>query len=338
MKEQEGNGVAAFPHPIRANAAGGNAVMKKRLGRRFLALIVFWALAFLALPAEAGVWRMDGSAAAELPRNFRFAGGAWQRDFTGEAPDRTGLDTLFASASGQPSRDGIAVLYRHLTGIAPAGATIYLFDLRQESHGFADGLPVSWYEEKNRANDGRSDQEIAEDETTRLAALTGLRTIFQPLGHEDEAALKPRAFAPRTTEDERTVAEAAGFRYVRLTAADMVWPEAPVVDEFLRLTAGLPENAWLHFHCQAGRGRATTFLVMYDILKNPGLPLEEIARRQTLLGGSDLLVDAASDDWYTQQHRHRAAMLRLFYVYAGEQRGAAKPLRWSEWLSARDNA
>ena len=302
---------------------------------RFLALAAFLVLALVAVPVEAGVWRLDGSMMTETPRNFRLVSEPWPREFTGEAPDRTGLDTLFASASGQPSRSGIAFLYRRLSQAAPAGSILYLLDLRQESHGFADNLPVSWYEDRNRANDGRSVPEIEQDETQRLAALSGTRAIFQPLGREDEAAYLPRAFSPRTTATERATAEAAGFRYVRLAAADMVWPAAPVVDEFLALVAALPENAWLHFHCQAGRGRTTTFLAMYDILRNPGVPLEDIARRQALLGGSDLLAEAAGDSWYACQHRHRAAMLRLFYRYATEQRGAAAPLAWSEWLSAR---
>lgn len=39
------------------------------------------------------------------------------------------------------------------------------------------------------------------------------------------------------------------------------------IDEFIKLYKSLPKDAWLHFHCEAGKGRTTTFLAMYDMMK-----------------------------------------------------------------------
>ena len=47
---------------------------------------------------------------------------------------------------------------------AAPGAPIYDVDLRQESHGFANGLPVSWHKDGNLANEGKTPEEVALDE------------------------------------------------------------------------------------------------------------------------------------------------------------------------------
>ncbi len=313
----------------------GAAFMRCTWKCRLSAAAAFLALAFLTLPVEAGIWRLDGGGGAELPGNFRIVSGPWRREVSERTPNREGLETLCASASGQPSRDGMAVLWRRLSQEVPAGTVIYLLDLRQESHGFAEEWPVSWYEERNGANAGCSAGEVERDETERLPELLGNRTTFLPLGHADTAAFDPVTFTPQAVTTERAAAGAVGFRYVRFAAADMVWPSADVVDTFLRFVEKLPKNAWLHFHCQAGQGRTTTFLVIYDILRNPGLPLEEIAGRQALLGGADLLAESEGESWYACQHRQRAAMLRLFYRYATERRSTAGEMTWSDWLANR---
>jgi hypothetical protein len=56
-------------------------------------------------------------------------------------------------------------------------------------------------------------------------------------------------------------------------------------------SARLPENAWAHFHCEAGLGRTTTFMVLYDMLRNANrVSLEDIVQRQKILShGYDVL-------------------------------------------------
>ena len=133
-------------------------------------------------------------------------------------------------------------------------------------------------------------------------------------------------------ETERTAAEKVGFTYERFAAADMQFPAPEIVDDFIIFVAKLPDNAWLHFHCHAGHGRTTTFLVMYDIMKNPDLTLEEICRRQYLLGGSNLLLEPEGDDWNSKMARDRAEKMRLFYGWFQGTRSEEIGLQWSEWL------
>lgn len=277
-----------------------------------------------------GQWRLDGNASAEL-RNFRFMTDDWKIEFRGKEPTRQGLDKLHASASGQPSLAALKTLYQTIHEREP-DVKIFLVDLRQESHGYANALPVSWYIKNNAANAGKNASEVEEDEVERLNNLRGVETTFEPLGNADKQAFKPITIIPRFIQTERDASEKLGFIYQRFAAADMQFPAPEVVDDFIIFIARLPDNAWLHFHCQAGHGRTTTFLAMYDIMKNPDVSLEEICKRQYLLGGSNLLLEPEGNDWYSTMARDRADKIRLFYEFVQGTRAEQIGLPWSEWL------
>ena len=278
-----------------------------------------------------GTWRLDGSASAEL-RNFRLMTDDWHISARGKEPTRAGLGELQASASGQPSESALTTLREKISELAP-NVKLFVVDLRQESHGFANSLPISWHVKNNAGNVGKNSSEVQADEVERLKNLRGKETTFQPLGNADTKILKPVTMIPRVMKTEREVCEQIGVEYKRFAATDMQFPDPEVVDEFISFVATLPENAWLHFHCQAGHGRTTTFLVMYDILKNPELSLEEICKRQYLLGGSNILIEPEGDDFYAKNDRDRAKKIRLFYEFVQGTRAEQIGLQWSEWLT-----
>ena len=305
------------------------------MARKFiLGALIFLlsATIFTAASAKkvAGTWRLDGSASAE-PRNFRLMTDAWQNDLRGREPSRAGLENLWASASGQPSESSLKAIREKILELE-SDAKIFIIDLRQESHGFANSLPVSWYVEKNTANAGKTAREVERDEVERLNNLRGNETTFEPLGDADKNTFRAVTMIPRFMQTERELCEELDMNYKRFAAADMQFPAPEVVDDFIIFAANLPENAWLHFHCQAGHGRTTTFLVMYDILKNPDVPFEEICKRQYLLGGSNLLLEPQGDDWYSKMARDRAEKIRLFYDWAQGTRSEQIGLQWSEYL------
>ena len=287
-----------------------------------LAVFIFTLSIFFSANAEP-IWRLDGSDEKTLPRNFRMMIDAWHI----EADDGTheGLENLNASASGQPSLGGISVLCDEIKTVAKEGANIYIVDLREESHGFADNFPVSFYVEKNRGNfySGYSE----EKELEQLESLQGNLTEFLPLGNADKKLFKSQKFSPQKISTEKSAVTAENCIYVRFPATDMIFPAPQVVDKFLVFVKSLRQNDWLHFHCQAGHGRTTTFLVMYDILKNPDLSLEEICKRQYYLGGSNLLEKSAGNDFYANAQNNRADLIKLFYKYAHENNGES----WSDF-------
>lgn len=280
-----------------------------------------------------GSWRLDGNAMDGL-RNFRLMTDDWLNDSRGREPSRQGLENLRASASAQPSITALPELYEKIHELEP-DAQIFMLDLRQESHGFVNSVPVSWYKEHNAANAGKTSREVERDESERFKNLRGVETTFEPMGNSDKQRLKPVTMVARFMTTEREAAEKIGFTYVRFAAADMQFPAPELVDDFVTFVANLPDNAWLHFHCHAGHGRTTTFLAMYDIMKNPDLSLEEICRRQYLLGGSNLLLEPEGDDWYSKKSRDRAKKIRLFYDWFQGTRSEQIGLQWSEWIAEK---
>ena len=299
-------------------------------------LILFLSASIFSVAAAKkidGTWRLDGLASDGL-RNFRLMTDAWQNSVRGNEPTRQGLEKIHASASAQPSVVALTELHEKISALDP-DAKIFMIDLRQESHGFANSLPVSFYNKHNAANAGKNTSEVLKDEAERLKNLRGVETTFTPLGNSDTKRLKAITIIPRVVETERDAAEKAGFEYKRFAAADMQFPAPEIVDDFITFVATLPENSWLHFHCHAGHGRTTTFLVMYDIMKNPGLSLEEICKRQYLLGGTNLLLEPEGDDWGAKKARDRVEKIRLFYEFVQGTRAEKIGLPWSEWLKEK---
>ncbi|PYL37357.1 MAG: hypothetical protein DMF34_10710 [Verrucomicrobia bacterium] len=107
------------------------------------------------------------------------------------------------------------------------------------------------------------------------------------------------------------------------------------MDRFILAVRALPENAWAHFHCEAGRGRTTTFMVLYDMLRNATrVSLEDIVRRQKILGYDyDVLQPAEPGNWKAPYMADRAAFIRAFYDYARANPNG-RPQLWTEWLKA----
>jgi protein-tyrosine phosphatase len=110
------------------------------------------------------------------------------------------------------------------------------------------------------------------------------------------------------------------------------------VDRFILAIRALPENGWAHFHCEAGRGRTTTFMVLYDMLRNATqVSLNDIVRRQRLIGYDyDVLRPADPGSWKAPYTDDRTAFVRAFYDYARANPGGS-PQLWSEWLKSRAN-
>jgi hypothetical protein len=304
-----------------------------RIFKMFLTALGCLLLPLLAaVTAEAaGQWRLDGNADAVLPRNFR----SCREEIPVDAAAAEEQDDLCISGSGQPSAAAMPLLYQRLKRDAPVGATIYMVDLRQESHGYVNGRSISWYMLHNWANQGLTAEAVEADEEKRLAALPGQGLTAVPLGKADIQELTAYTAIVHAVMTEREAAEQAGFHYVRFAAADQAWPAPPVVDAFLAFYKNLPAGpVWLHFHCHAGHGRTTTFMILYDILRHPDVPLEAIAARQRQLGGSDILAGSLADNWQAAYANDRAAKLRLFYAYVQAEKAHDFAISWSDWLTS----
>lgn len=286
-------------------------------------------------PADADspvlIWDVDRKLAAVLPRNFRTTDDRLKANRGQKIPTNVGLSSLCASGSGEFTTDGLKLLLERTRG------PVTVFDLRQETHIFVNGLPISWFATNDWANVGRTHNEIEADEAARVKALKpGSEIVVHP-----GAVIKKPGAIPTVPENvtvehastERHLVEADHAAYVRLTVTDHARPLDEEADRFILAVRTLPENGWAHFHCEAGRGRTTTFMVLYDMLRNATrVSLEDIARRQQLIGYDyDVLRPADPGSWKAPYTDDRTAFVRAFYDYARANPGGS-PQLWSEWL------
>src|SRR5205085_4961849 len=91
----------------------------------------------------------------------------------------------------------------------------------------------------------------------------------------------PQQVIVKEASIERDLVSSAVVSYVRVAVTDHTRPLSEAVDRFIVAVRALPENAWAHFHCEAGLGRTATFMVLYDMLRNANrVSLEDIVQRQ----------------------------------------------------------
>jgi hypothetical protein len=124
---------------------------------------------------------------------------------------------------------------------------------------------------------------------------------------------------------------------MRLPVPDHMRPSDKQVDRFVKLVraVGKDKGTWLHVHCEAGDGRTTTFLAMYDMMHNArAVSFEDIVHRQWLLGGIDLLATNARAPWKREYARKRAEFIKKFYRYCRENKDGFKTM-WSAWLEGK---
>jgi protein-tyrosine phosphatase len=279
------------------------------------------------------IWDIELKLANDPPRNLRTTDDPVAPP-ANEAPGAMlGLRDLRASGSGEFSPEGLKLVLARTRG------PVTVFDLRQETHIFVNDLPVSWYASRDWSNVGRSQSEIEAIEAARVAALKPGTKIDvrpgHPVKHGDPDSVSPQQVTVEHASVEQDVVKRANASYVRLTVTDHARPLNDEVDRFILAVRALPENAWAHFHCEAGLGRTTTFMVLYDMLRNASrVSLDDIANRQKILShGYDVLQPNEPGNWKAPYAAERANFVRAFYNYARDNPNG-RPVLWSEWLKS----
>ncbi|HSX19833.1 MAG TPA: protein tyrosine phosphatase [Gammaproteobacteria bacterium] len=248
---------------------------------------------------------------------------------------------LRASASGQFSADELANILR----VIPAERQdIWILDLRQESHGFIDGLPVSWVTDRNIANLGKNALQIEQTEKKLLQDVAQQKTVtvyaLKKLAGGKVAAEEPMVLVPESVETEQQLVAAFNAKYARIYALDHNKPDDVEVDNFINFVKNkVKTNDWLHFHCRGGGGRSSTFIAMYDMLRNAqDITFIEIMQRQAQMGNIKLseMPTTLNKIWKADAAQERYAFLCKFYAYVLDPEGF-QTQNWSAWqkLQAR---
>ena len=215
------------------------------------------------------------------------------------------------------------------------GKDIYVVDLRQESHVFVnEGIPLSWYGSHNWANEGMTLKEVEADEAKRFGAMIG-KTI-QAYARKGNTPIDRMEINVKSVMTEKELVESEGFKYLRIPIRDHIWPPAKDIDGFISFVNRIgPGQAWLHFHCHAGKGRTGIMMMIYDMMRNPGVPMKDIVIRQTMAGSSYPLYTEKSNSYKVPLYEEKARMLPLIYEYVQENRKTNYKVPWSLWLKKK---
>lgn len=232
-----------------------------------------------------------------------------------------GLEKLNVSGSQQFSEYNLPSLLKAIGTSLP----ITVVDLRQESHGFINGFPVSWANSKNNANEGLSRDEVLLDEVNKLKNIK----LNEPITFYN----KPKeSIIPIKVQNEYELIKSNGLLYNRITVRDGGIPSDDMVDYFIESIKGKMDSSWFHFHCKAGVGRTTTFMIMYDMIKNyKEVNAEDIINRQLALANFN---ETNIKSFYND--KERMVFLYKFYDYCKEN-GDSLSAKWSEWKKASGN-
>jgi hypothetical protein len=248
------------------------------------------------------VCTLDAPQINQLPKNYRST-----KLITAKRISTIGLSTLNESGSAQFSAAQLPPLIQAIGHYQ----TIVDVDLRQESHGFLNGHAISCRSTNNWGNLGKTPQQIKMSEDRFLASVVGgsVKSVF----------------------NEEQLARANGIAYQRIYVTDRCRPTDAQVDEFIHFTQTLKPHTWLHFHCRAGKGRTTTFMIMYDMMHNAKrVSFNAILERQAALGGANLKKLSPSQKFYLNASL-RLVFLHHFYRYCRENQDHFSTT-WTQWL------
>lgn len=251
------------------------------------------ALQYNEVPISEQILVFDNNNTNRLPNNFRKSTDPVDNSTN---LNLSGLKELNISGSQQFSKFNLELLKKQL----PSDKNLVFIDLRQESHGFINGLPISWEGDGDKANMGLNYNQVIARNNAQLSSIK----IGEPL------TIKNTTIVPKEVYSEETLIKENNNQYIRIPVTDTKLPTPEMVDLFVSSVTNLPENSWLHFHCKAGIGRTTTFMTMFDMMKNAKtVPLNDIVLRQIKLANLE-------DKEKGLESATRMAFYNKFYAYA----------------------
>jgi inositol hexakisphosphate len=273
----------------------------------------------------------DEPCSDSLPSAFRKMNGVFRLSAT-SMPSVSGLASLNASGSAQFCERSLKAVIKEINF-----KKIIVVDLRQESHGFVNGMSLSWFGKYDWANVGLSRDQVEVREDFRLDSLESEKYIkVTRFTKRDPVTYNPVEMETVKVEVQKTYVEEEftedyKLGYFRITVTNHRMPSIDDVDRFLKFARSL-RNTWLHFHGGAGAGRVTTFLAMYDMMRNAKkVSLDDILLRQYLLGGINLAKDDDLPEWDKSYATARTKFLKSFYDYCKTDQNGFNTV-YSEWL------
>ncbi len=196
---------------------------------------------------------------------------------------------------------------------------ICIVDLRQESHGMLNDFAISFFSPYTDLNNGLTTEEVIKKENSQLSSIK--------IGSDVDIYHKTgRLFKEVTAEfvsNEDSIVTNDNMQYKRYAVKDNGSPTPIIVDNFVEFIKNKPTDLHIHFHCDAGEGRTTLFMAMYQtMLNNTNLSLNQIISYQYNIGGV-LLTD----------NKNQLEFLQEFYNYVSENKSTNYEKTYSQWIT-----
>lgn len=247
-----------------------------------------------------------------------------------------GINKLYISGSEEPSEKGWREISHYIEKHRPKdNKPVVVLDLRQESHGYLNGKAITLVSEYNWINLGKTNEEIQLAEENWLAQLRSMKRltgVLTPEQYNTKDYSHGKSMVIASIKDEKYFVSKWGYKYYRLYISDHRAPLDSEVDRFVNIINSHSKKTWYHVHCRAGKGRTTTALVMYDMLKNADkVSFNDIIVRHASISPFYNLLDVNHGNPYlTPYYELRLLFLTQFYEFARQSLMGYKGT-WSEW-------
>ena len=223
------------------------------------------------------------------------------------------LPTLNISGSAQFTKDQLLNLKNSINK-----DNICIVDLRQESHGMINDLAISFLNPYKDLNNGFTTEQTIKAENSLLNKIK--------IGNTIQLYKHTGIFIKDITVDfisnESQLVTEADMQYKRFAVKDNSAPTPDIVDEFVEFIKNKPDDIHLHFHCAAGKGRTTSFMVMYQAMKNnSNLTLEQLLSYQYNIGGVNL-----------HDNNIQYNFLEDFCNYVQKNKDSNYSISYSQWI------
>lgn len=241
-------------------------------------------------------------------------------------PSKEGLSELRMSGSGEFSPSTIDELIRRIRKVHNGEITIV--DLRSETHGYLNNRCVYTWSLRNWCNIGKTADVVQNEERAKLYSLIG-KEVFVHQTAQD--SIKWEITAALTEKD---LCSHKGLYYIRIPALDYApFPSDYLIERFVSIVKNIRRDTWIHFHCAQGIGRTSLFMVLFDMMRNPDLSIDDIIYRQYLIGGAFLFDDMEDypKKWVHELASERIVLLPIFYQYVKQCYRNNFSLSWSDW-------
>lgn len=223
------------------------------------------------------------------------------------------IPTLNISGSAQFTKDQLLNLKNYINK-----DNICIVDLRQESHGMINDLAISFLNPYKDLNNGFTTEQTIKAENSLLNKIK--------IGNTIQLYKHTGIFIKDITVDfisnESQLVTEAYMQYKRFAVKDNSAPTPDIVDEFVEFIKNKPDDIHLHFHCAAGKGRTTLFMVMYQAMKNnSNLTLEQLLSYQYNIGGINL-----------HDNNIQYNFLEDFCNYVQKNKDSNYSISYSQWI------